>query len=705
MNNYGVGFMDFKNSKIEKFFSILLPFGAELITYLKQAVRLGDLDGDGKLEAVVAYRFMGKQYLGIFKKQGYYWYNIGHIPGKSYNIHDFYLKDYTGDGKKDIVIKWENDDMTYELNVWTWIDGTLKKVVKEKEPLNTSRKKVELYPASRRELEGIRYGYIDSSGKLIIPISFDSAQDFQENELAIVRIDDKAGMIDEKGNYVIKLKYSDIQPFKEGRAIVIDNQKYKVIDESGKELFENDNYISDFNGGRASFPIVEPGGQWKYGYINLQGKVVVEPQFLSAGSFSDGKAVVQLADKKYGIIDLNGGILKTFPYEQVTDISEGRLFFKEKSDGKFGLMDEKGQIIVAPKYGAVENFKNGTAVVGEGDTIIKFGVINRNGEYTIQPKYHRIESLGEDRFAVGIPIKDEANYMPSRYAVSDKKGNVLTEFIYYGVSEYKNNLASVYDNKFTYFIDKQGKRVESLPKVEGSGTLVVLNNIIKANIDYRLSYYDKAGKLIWSQNTEVPLNNGYIINEKKYKPNKDYLVYYPQLSGAKDKNKERMINDELKKLSNLKEVGSEQLDYSYLGDFNITFYKKDLLVLELWGYNYPFGAAHGMPTQIYTHINLKNGNFYELKDLFKKNSNYVKRLSDIIQKQIDEKGEELGVWKDQYKGIKPNQSFYVTEDALHIYFEPYEIAPYSSGFVTFNIPFVEIMDIIDTKGGFWRAFH
>lgn len=697
--------MDFKNSKIEKFFSILLPFGAEIITYLKQAVRLGDLDGDGELEAVVAYKFMDKQYLGIFKKQGYYWYNIGHIPGKSYSIQEFYLKDYTGDGKKDIIIKWRLDDIWYELNVWTWISGTLKKVIEEKKLLDVPRKNVELYPASRRELEGIRYGYIDCNGKLIIPIKFDSAEDFQGNGLAIIRMDDKSGIIDEQGNYVVQPKYSDINGFKEGRAIVVDAQKYKVIDESGKELFANDNYISEFSDGRASFSVVEQGGQWKYGYINLQGKVVVPPQFLSVGTFNNGKTVVQLPDKRYAIIDSKGTILNTFPYEFVGDISEGMLFFKEKLDGKFGLMDQNGKIIVAPKYEEVESFRNGTAIVGEGDKIIKFGVIDKNGNYNIPPKYHHIQFLGENRFAVGIPISDEATYLPSKYGIADNKGTVLTDFIYYGVSEYIKDLASVYDNKFTYFIDKQGKRVDSLPKVEGSGTLTMLDNIIKANVDYRLSYYDKSGKLIWSQNTEVPLKNGYVLNEKKYKPNRNYLVYYPQLSGVKDKSKEKMINDKLIKLSQVKNVGSGELDYSYLGGFNITFYKKDLLVLELWGYNYPFGAAHGMPSKVYVHINLKNGNFYELKDLFKKNSNYVKKLSDIIQKQIDEKGEELGIWKDQYKGIKPNQPFYVTEDALHIYFEPYEIAPYSSGFVTFDIPFIEIRDIIDTKGEFWRAFH
>nr|WP_246517108.1 WG repeat-containing protein [Clostridium aciditolerans] len=649
---------------------------------------------------------MGKQYLGVFKKRGYNWYNLGHIPGKSQDIYDFYLEDYTGDGRKDIFVKWKLDDTWCELNVWTWSNGTLIKIVKERKPLNSLRKKIELYPVSRRELEGVKYGYIDSSGKLIIPIKFDNAEGFQENGLAIIRIGDKEGIIDENGNYVIQPKYSYINGFKEGRAIVAEDQKNKVINESGKELFENGTYIGEFSNGRAPFAIVPQDGLWRYGYINLQGKVVVPPQFLSAESFNNGKALVKLGDKRYANIDLKGNVLNTFPYELVGDMNEGMLFFKEKLDGKFGLIDESGNVIVAPKYETVESFRNGTAIVGEGeDGIIKVGVIDKRGNYVIDPKYHDIQFLGEDRLAVGTPIIGEAAYLPSKYAISDSKGNVLTDVIYYGVSEYKNTLASAYDDKHTYFIDKQGKRVDSLPKVEGSGTLTMLDNIIRANVDSRISYYDKSGKLIWSQNTEVPLENGYVVKEKKYKPNRNYIVYYPQLGGVKDKNKEKMINEKLAQLSQLKEVGSGELEYSYTGDFNITLFKKDLLVLELLGYNYPLGAAHGMPSRVFTHINLKNGSFYDLKDLFKKNSDYVKRLSDIIQKQIDEKGEKLGVWKDQYKGIKADQPFYVTEDALHIYFEPYEIAPYASGFVTFDIPFAEIMDIVDTKGGFWKAFH
>ena len=39
-----------------------------------------------------------------------------------------------------------------------------------------------------------------------------------------------------------------------------------------------------------------------------------------------------------------------------------------------------------------------------------------------------------------------------------------------------------------------------------------------------------------------------------------------------------------------------------------------------------------------------------------------------------------------------NQPFYVGRNALYIYFEPYEIAPYAAGFVTFRIPYEQMMD-------------
>jgi hypothetical protein len=159
-------------------------------------------------------------------------------------------------------------------------------------------------------------------------------------------------------------------------------------------------------------------------------------------------------------------------------------------------------------------------------------------------------------------------------------------------------------------------------------------------------------------------------------------------------------------LSQVKNVPANvQLEASYTGDFSVEFFKKNLLVLELDAYDFPFGAAHGMPSRVYPHIDLVSGSFYELKDLFKRNSNYVKVLSDIIGNQIKTDPQYEYVFPDTYKGIKPDQPFYVDENNLYIYFTPYEIAPYAAGFPTFKIPFKDIASIINEQGSFWKAFN
>lgn len=103
------------------------------------------------------------------------------------------------------------------------------------------------------------------------------------------------------------------------------------------------------------------------------------------------------------------------------------------------------------------------------------------------------------------------------------------------------------------------------------------------------------------------------------------------MEGLTNQAEQIALNAKLKQLSQVKPIpADQQLDYTYTGDFDITFYQQQLLQLQLTGYNYPAGAAHGMPTMIYAIINLTNGQLYELKDLFKPNSDYVKVLSQIV---------------------------------------------------------------------------
>ncbi|WP_097026701.1 WG repeat-containing protein [Clostridium peptidivorans] len=565
-----------------------------------------------------------------------------------------------------------------------------------------------LYPVSIKTLNGVKWGYIDNKGDIIIKPQYDYAQDFQDNGLAVVEINGKSGVINESNNFVIEPKYETITGFSEGLAQVVDNGVFKVIDEEGKVLTPKGySYIGSYSEGRAVFYDKNREGKLLYGYLDTSGGEVIPLKYESASNFKEGKAVVKIRDNQYAMIDLNGNILKIYNYAFVGDLGDGLLAFQESTGGNFGYIDESGKIVIVPQYTGAQAFKEGRAVVNTSEDFKnKYGLIDKKGNFIIKPEYNDVNLLGEGMVAVGKAIDPEKPYIGSKYAIADINGKFLTEFIYNNVSEYKNGLASASDDKSTFFIDRTGNRVKSLPMLSGGGTVSMDENLIKANIDYRVSYLDKTGKVIWKQNTIIPLSDKYKIIEEKFKPNVNYLVYYPQVQGMDNKDVEKEVNKKLKELSQVKNIGSDvQLDYNYTGDFLIEFFKKNLAVLELNDYQYYFGAAHGMPTKQYPHINLVNGRFYELKDLFKPNSDYVKVISDIIGEQIKNDDKYSYLFPGAYKGISANQPFYVDENNLYIYFAPYEIAPFAAGFPTFKIPFSEIMNIINTQGEFWRSFH
>ncbi|QHW34749.1 DUF3298 domain-containing protein [Paenibacillus rhizovicinus] len=596
----------------------------------------------------------------------------------------------------------------------THINNTIHRIdgANTAEPIEDARA-IYLYPASLKTTTGTRWGYIDRSGRMAIPTRFSDAMDFQPNGLAVAAERGKYGLIDASAAYVVKPVYDSIGTFSEGRATVIDAEGFKLIDEKGNVVTKRAYpFIADMHDGRSLYYVMtdggDNGGESKYGYLDAQGNEAIPAQFPEANDFHQGKAVVKIKDNTYALIGKDGRTSATFEHAYVGPLGDGLLAFQNDLAGKYGYINERGDIVLQPAFTSAFPFHNGRAIVNTAEDFkSKYGVINKRGTYVVQPGYNDIRDLGQDRFALGRAIDPEQPFIGSRFAIADWNGKRLTDFLFHDVSDFKNGLASATDGRQTYLIDRGGKPASGYPRVNGSGTLTVeAGGLIKAFIDQRLSYLARDGRIVWKQNTLIPLRPPYLVKELKYKPNPDYLVYFPQIDGMTDQAAQREANDKLKVMSQVKPIPpNQQLDYTYSGDFEVSFYKQQLLQLELTGYNFPFGAAHGMPTKTYAIIHLTNGRMFELKDLFKAGSDYVQVLSDIVGKQIKEDPQYSYVFPDTYKGIQPDQPFFVTENALHLYFQPYEIGPYAAGFPTFTIPFTQIGKIIDTEGEFWKSFH
>ncbi|ATO49017.1 WG repeat-containing protein [Brevibacillus laterosporus] len=686
-----------------------LPEGAEVLPmrepHHSSYVRAIDMDKEGNMGAAVAYRWHGGISLVMLKQDcgGWqvlqegtahplYWYCLAKAQLQE-NLPAMAIESIeTG-----IRIK---SSSTY-VEKWNDLIQHIR--------MQIHQKSIALYPASMSTREGVKWGYINERGQFLIGPQFVYALPFQKNGLAIVSVANGTGLINELAQYVVKPIYSSINSFTEGRATVIDDKGFWVIDDKGTVLSDKPHsYIGTYQNGRAIFADTDEQGNYRYGYLNLEGKIVIPNKYEEANDFIDGKAVVKIKENQYALLGRNGEVLHTYPYHTVGSLSDGLMAVQQKEKEPFGYMNEQEKIIIEPQFTSAQAFKSGRAVVDTSvdDFVFKWGLIDKTGAFKIKPGYSDIEMLGEDRVAVGVLKDNKAPYMGSTYAIADKDGRFLTEFVYNRVENYQDGVASATNEQTTFFIDRSGRTVKNLPIIKGTGTLTKMGDIIKADVNQRVSYYKPNGTLIYAQNTVIPLTKQYRVKEEIYHPNKDYLVYYPQIEGMANKAAQEQVNKRLKGLSQIKPIDQNaQLDYNYFGDFSVDFFNNQLVQLKLLGYNYPFGAAHGMPTQIYTPIDLVTGQFYTLPDLFKPTSNYVKVLSDIIGQKIKTDPQYSYVFPDTYKGIAPNQPFYIKEDALYIYFAPYEIAPYVAGFPTFRIPFKDIMSIIHTQGAFWKSFH
>lgn len=564
-----------------------------------------------------------------------------------------------------------------------------------------------LYPASLKTKDGTKWGYINEKGEFEIDPHFEFAADFQKNGLATVKKGDKYGCIDRLGNEVVPFIFETIIDFSEGRAPVVYEGRYHIINESGEVLTKQGyNFISMFEYGRALVSD-QVNDKFLYGFLNREGEIAIPIQFESADDFKDGLAVVKIKDQNFALIDRHGNLVHQYQYFYVGNYGEQLLAFKKSMNDKLGYIDMKGNVVIEPTFSVALPFEDGRAVINVADDFQnKYGLIDKKGTYIIQPQYNDINILGEHRVAVGIAIDKEKPFIGSKYAIANWNGEMLTDFLYDHVSKFDQGIASTSVGHKAFFIDRSGNRARGLPIVEGADSVTLIGNLVRVTKSTRVAYITRKGKLVWKQNTIIPLTSRYRIIEKKYESNKNYLVYYPELDGLKSSLVEVAVNKKLKKLSNVKKIPEQnQLDYTYNGDFNVTFFKKNLLVMELYGYEYFLGAAHGMPSKLHTKINMINGRFYELQELFKKDSDYVTRLSEIVQNMIETDPQYDYVFPGAFKEIARDQSFYVNATTLYLYFAPYEIGPYAAGFPTFAIPFSEIIDIIDTKGEFWLSFN
>ena len=120
----------------------------------------------------------------------------------------------------------------------------------------------------------------------------------------------------------------------------------------------------------------------RYGYINSNGNLVMQPKFEGAFEFREGFA--RIIDKgKFGFINPSGLMVIDSIFDDAKDFADG-LALVRISD-KWGFIDHSGNFAIPLKYSGAYSFSEGAAAVVLKDND-GFGYINKVGVMLIDRK-------------------------------------------------------------------------------------------------------------------------------------------------------------------------------------------------------------------------------------------------------------------------------------------------------------------------------
>lgn len=329
-----------------------------------------------------------------------------------------------------------------------------------------------------------KYGYVDKTGKVVIPFKYDDAEEFH-NGTAVVYIKDgytlidksgkillgkiyaglmvssselieiydketkKYGYINNRGEIVIPLIYDNATYFENGVAFVKINEKYRIIDTNGKSRYEKTyDYATAFIEGIAL--VINND---KYGFVDETGKEIITCIYDKAVDFYNGKTIVIQDNKEY-IIDKSGNILSEIKTKYTIEEYNGKFILIRNKTGKLGLLDLENKIVSLPIYDSIGCFENNYAVVGNEND--EYGLIDKTGKEIIPLKYLELINFGED----GFIYAEENEFGEKKYGFMDKKLKKITKAKYDYASGYNDGYAVIIDNLTNGkcgLIDKTGK--------------------------------------------------------------------------------------------------------------------------------------------------------------------------------------------------------------------------------------------------------
>lgn len=195
---------------------------------------------------------------------------------------------------------------------------------------------------------GDKSGYVRRDGKLMIEPEYKVLGDYTDYTIAS-KNGTSFGYLSKTGDVLIPLEYDKTSPFNDGYASVCKQNKWYVIDSKNNITLTTDmDYLGVYSEGL--IPAMKGG---KAGFISLDGKEAMP-----------------------------------FNYEMLSSVHKGKFNYKE--NGKWGIKDAKGTVLLAPAYEDLSNFYDefGNKILANAG---KFGLLNFEEKEILSPTFDFLE--------------------------------------------------------------------------------------------------------------------------------------------------------------------------------------------------------------------------------------------------------------------------------------------------------------------------
>lgn len=186
------------------------------------------------------------------------------------------------------------------------------------------------------------YGVIDKQGKQIIEEEYSYIEYLFENYFIASNKEGKLGIIDSKDNQKVELKYDAVQRISNKNMVqtiqsdtkttqIYSDKLEKVCEMTNANIDRQENYVKIYN-------------DTEIKYFDNTGN-----QLKNTDIFTENELFAKEENGKYGFADKIGNIKIECKYDKVTEFNKYG-FAGIKQNGKWGIINEEGIVIVEPVY-------------------------------------------------------------------------------------------------------------------------------------------------------------------------------------------------------------------------------------------------------------------------------------------------------------------------------------------------------------------